>query len=177
MGEYEMQILQSVVLIIVALIVLKIIHKLISLVRKRFSYAKGRVKIVTKVISTIYAFIVIAILTLIWGIAPSQLATYIGSLLAVLGLAFIAQWSILSNITATLIIFFNHPVNIGDRIEILDKDYNVVGEISDMGIFFILIKVERGAYVSIPSNIFMQKMIKKTKVPRKSIGENPPNIP
>jgi small-conductance mechanosensitive channel len=85
----------------------------------------------------------------------------------VVGIAFLAQWSIISNITSTLIIFFNHQVNIGDTIVILDKDYNVEGKISDIGIFFIVIKVNDNEYVSLPSNVFMQKMIKKIKSPTK----------
>jgi small-conductance mechanosensitive channel len=102
-------------------------------------------------------------LLLIWGIKPSQLVGYAASLFTVVGIAFLAQWSIISNITSTLIIFFNHQVNIGDTIVILDKDYEIEGKISDIGIFFIIIKVKENEYVSLPSNVFMQKMVKKIK--------------
>lgn len=44
-------------------------------------------------------------LLLIWGIAPAQLGGYIASLFTVVGIAFLAQWSVVSNITSTLIIF------------------------------------------------------------------------
>jgi small-conductance mechanosensitive channel len=77
------------------------------------------------------------------------------------GIAFLAQWSILSNITASLIIFFNHKVNIGDSIVILDKDYPIAGKVSDVGIFFVVIKTPEQDYVSMPTNVFMQKMVKK----------------
>ena len=100
---------------------------------------------------------------LIWGIAPEQLAGSIASLFAVIGVAFLAQWSIISNITSTIIIFFNHQVKIGDSIEILDKDYHVSGIVSDIGAFFIIIKIEGGENVSLPSNVFMQKMVKEVK--------------
>ena len=65
------------------------------------------------------------------------------------------------HLTSTLIVFFNHQVNIGDTVAILDKDYPIEGKISDIGIFFIIIKVDNNEYVSLPSNVFMQKMVKK----------------
>lgn len=163
MQAYEIQLIQSISLLLVGTLVLKIIQRLISLAGRRFSYAKHRIKVINKVISFIYTIIGVVIIGLIWGIAPSQLAAYIGSLLAVIGIAFLAQWSLLSNITAAMIIFFNHQVNIGDTVEILDKDYNICGKVSNIGVFFIIIKVNNEEYVSIPSNIFMQKMVKKLK--------------
>jgi small-conductance mechanosensitive channel len=116
-----------------------------------------------KIVSFIVYLIASIILIFIWGIDPSKLATYIASLFTVIGIAFFAQWSIISNITSTLIIFFNHQVNLGDAIVILDKEYQIEGTISDIGIFFIIIKVGEHEYVSLPSNVFMQKMVKKVK--------------
>jgi small-conductance mechanosensitive channel len=102
-------------------------------------------------------------LLFIWGVDRSELVFFISSLLTVLGIAFFAQWSIISNITSTLIIFFYHQVNIGDQIVILDKEFQIEGKISDIGVFFIVIKVAEEEYVSLPSNVFIQKMIKKVK--------------
>lgn len=163
MEEYKIQIIESVVSIIVLIIASKIIQRIIDKVGIKYSYHKTRIKIVKKISNFILSVVFIGILLLVWGIAPSQLAAYIASLLTVVGVAFLAQWSIISNITSTLIIFFNHQVNIGDSIVILDKDYQVSGEISDIGIFFIIIKVNHNEYVSLPSNVFMQKMVKKIR--------------
>ncbi|MGK0278848.1 MAG: small-conductance mechanosensitive channel, partial [Litorivivens sp.] len=74
---------------------------------------------------------------------------------------FFAQWSVLSNITATLIIFFSHQVKIGDRVAVLDQDFKIEGKVSDIGVFFIIIKVNDNEYVSMPSNVFFQKMVKR----------------
>lgn len=165
MEEYEIQLIESVALIIIAIVLYKITQRIIASAGKRLSYAKARVKVLNKVVSTIFSLTAIIILALVWGIAPSQLATYVASVLTVLGIAFLAQWSILSNITATMIIFFNHQVKIGDTIEILDKDFHIAGKVSNIGIFFVIIKVNPGEYVSLPSNAFMQKMIKKINKP------------
>jgi small-conductance mechanosensitive channel len=92
----------------------------------------------------------------------SALAAYIGSILTVVGLAFFAQWSILSNITSSIIIFFNHSVKIGDHITILEgKEYEIEGRVSDIGLFFVTLKTEDNKEISLPNNIFIQKTIKK----------------
>ena len=163
MGEYKLQIIESLVSIIVFIVTSRILQGIIDRAGVGFSYQKARIKIVKKLISFVVFIVLVNVLLLIWAIAPSQLAAYLVSLFTVIGIAFLAQWSLISNITSTLIIFFNHQVNIGDTIVILDKDFQIEGKVSDIGIFFIIIKVSDGEYVSLPSNVFMQKMVKKVK--------------
>jgi small-conductance mechanosensitive channel len=97
----------------------------------------------------------------IWGIDQSKLLLFLSTVLTILGVAFFAQWSLISNITSTLIIFFNHPIKIGDYLTIMDKDFPIEGKLSDIGIFFITVKTKEGKKITLPSNVFMQKMIRK----------------
>ena len=96
----------------------------------------------------------------IWGVDQKELLFFISSMLTVIGIAFFAQWSIISNITSTVIIFFNHPARIGDAVTVMDKDFQIKGRTSDIGVFFIIIKTDEGEKVTIPSNTFIQKMVK-----------------
>ena len=100
-------------------------------------------------------------LIFVWGVDQSELLIFLSTILTVLGVAFFAQWSIISNITSTLIIFFNHPIKIGDHLTIMDKEYEIEGQLSDISIFFIIIKTKENKKITIPSNVFMQKMIKQ----------------
>lgn len=76
-----------------------------------------RTKMVTQYI-TYLLFIIIACLWVIsLGIEYQQVSLFISSVFAVLGVALVAQWSILSNITAGILIFFVFPYRIGDRIK------------------------------------------------------------
>lgn len=43
----------------------------------------------------------------------------------------------------------------------MDKDFQVEGKLSDIGIFFIIIKTKDDKKITIPSNVFIQKMIRK----------------
>ena len=49
-------------------------------------------------------------------------------------------------------------------VSIIDKDYEVEGRISDIGLFFVKLKTKQGEEVSLPNNIFLQKMIKKKMI-------------
>ncbi|SMO85859.1 Mechanosensitive ion channel [Saccharicrinis carchari] len=163
MDEYKIKLIQSVVVAVLFLLLKFLINKLIKKVSLKFEYHKPRIKIVSKLISLLLFSVALGFVFIIWGIDQSDLFLFISSLLTIVGIAFVAQWSLLSNITSTLIIFFSHPIRIGERITILDKDYNMEGQISDIRIFFIIIKTTDGEYVTIPSSVFMQKMIKKNK--------------
>ncbi len=118
---------------------------------------------VNKMVNGIFFIVLTGITLFIWGVDQDQLVYFTTSLLTVVGIAFFAQWSIISNITSTLIIYFNHPVRVGDAITVLDKDYQIEGRITDISIFFLTLKTDEGEEITMPSNVFMQKLIKKKK--------------
>jgi hypothetical protein len=59
------------------------------------------------------------------------------------GVAMFAQWSILSNITSGIILFF-FPFKIGDVIRIHDKDFPIEAEIEDIRAFHVALKTKDG---------------------------------
>ena len=61
--------------------------------------------------------------------------------------------------TSALILFFNHPVKIGDSIEIFDKDFPVNGTIKNIGYYFVHIETENKQLYTIPNSVLLQKMI------------------
>lgn len=164
MGAYNIELIETVV-VIVAFIMLKfIIIKPIEKIAKKFKYQGPRVKHVKKFINTLLFLFVCGLLLFIWGVDQSELVFFVTTLLTILGIAFFAQWSLISNITSALIIYFNHPTKIGDSITIIDKDYQIEGRISDIGMFFIIIKNPEGEKITIPNNVFTQKMVKRRTV-------------
>lgn len=161
MEAYKLEIIESLAVLVSFFALRLVIVKMIEKVAVKFSYHKPRVKVVKKLINLMLLFIVMGILFFIWGVDQSELAYFITTLLTILGIAFFAQWSIISNITSTLIIYFNHPAKIGDTITVMDKEYPIEGRISDIGVFFVILKTAEGEKITLPSNIFIQKMIKR----------------
>ncbi len=161
MEEYKIEIIESLAVLVSFFAIRLVVVKMIEKVALKFSYHKPRVKMIKKIINLMLLFIAMGILFFIWGVDQSELVYFISTLITVLGIAFFAQWSIISNVTSTLIIYFNHPAKIGDTITVLDKEYQIEGRISDIGVFFVILKTAEGEKITLPSNIFIQKMIKR----------------
>ncbi|MDX1796756.1 MAG: mechanosensitive ion channel [Hydrogenovibrio sp.] len=110
----------------------------------------------------IIAFLTTVILILtIWGVDYRGLLVFASSILAVLGVALVAQWSILSNITAGVIIFFAFPVRIGDVVEIIDGANAITGKIIEINIFQVILRSKDDTVVSYPNSLILQRPIRK----------------
>jgi small-conductance mechanosensitive channel len=108
----------------------------------------------------LFTTIVLAILLSgIWGFKQNEIAAFASTILTALGIAFFAQWSLLSNITSSIILFFNHPLKLGDTIKVLDKDYPFEGEITELTYFFVHLKTTSGEIITIPNAMILQKSI------------------
>lgn len=99
------------------------------------------------------------------GIGYGNFTIFISSLVTVFGVAFIAQWSILSNITASFLIFFVFPYRIGDSIVVADGD-GIEGKILEIKMFHTLIRHPSGNLITYPNSLLLQKSV--TKVIRKN---------
>ncbi|MDA7712003.1 mechanosensitive ion channel family protein [Flavobacteriaceae bacterium] len=164
MDLVEIKILETVIAIVLFFLLRLGISKLISRTVTKSLLQKTRGKIIKKIFLIVLIFITFIFIFSVWGIKQSELYLFLASVLTVIGIALFAQWSHLSNITAGIIIFFNPSVKLDDTVAIIDKDYEVEGRISDIGLFFIKLKTKEGEEINLPNNIFLQKMIKKRNV-------------
>lgn len=155
------QIIESIVVIIIYLIVKRITFKVINKTLSEKLIQESRGVLIRNVINLILALVCLIFISLIWGVNQSDLAVFIGSVLTVVGVAFFAQWSLLSNITSSIIIFFNHPVKLNDSIIILEgKDYGIEGKVANIGLFFVTLETKESGEITLPNNIFILKSIK-----------------
>lgn len=79
------------------------------------------------------------------------------------GVALFAQWSILSNLTASVVIFFNYPSRIGDYVRIIDAENTLEGKIVDIKVFQLLLVNNEGNSINYPNNLLIQKPFMKLK--------------
>jgi small-conductance mechanosensitive channel len=157
--QYKSEIIETILVIISAFACRFLVNKLTLKARLKFHLQKGRLMIIRKIINGLIIFSAIILIFIIWGVQQKELAVFFSSFIAILGIALFAQWSMLSNITSSIILFVYHPAKIGDYIEVLDKENPVSGKIKDIGAFFVIIKKENGEIATIPNSLFFQKMI------------------
>ena len=157
--SYIYQIVATAIGLLVFTALRYLVNSIIEKFGKRAGFAVTRTHLVKKYID--YFIYMLAILTIvsIWGIKTEQLFLFITSVLTVIGVAFFAQWSILSNITAGIIVFFSSPFKIGDTIRILDKDFPIEAKIVDIKSFYTLLKTAEGQEITLPNNLLLQKGI------------------
>jgi small-conductance mechanosensitive channel len=153
------QYIHTAILIAFVIIVKLFAGKAVNRILVRLENDLKRKKITMRIINLFSLIFMIIGLAAIWNIDRSQLMVFITSLITVLGIAFFAQWSILSNITSSLILFFNHPVKIGQRIRVLDKEYEVEGKLIDISFYFLYIKTDADELVTIPTSVALQKTL------------------
>ncbi|MCP9770010.1 mechanosensitive ion channel family protein [Lacihabitans sp. LS3-19] len=123
----------------------------------------GQRKYANKFFNFISVVILFVVLGIIWEVSFKGLSFYFASIFTIVGVALFANWSILSNITTSIILFFNYSFKIGSEIQIMDKDDSVQGTIIDITFFSIQILTKEGDIISYPNNIAIQKPIKLFK--------------
>ncbi|MEP1446099.1 MAG: mechanosensitive ion channel domain-containing protein [Paraglaciecola sp.] len=111
--------------------------------------------------SHLVSFIMIG--SMVLGIDYGKFIVFLSSAFAVLGIALFAQWSILSNITAGILIFFNFPYRVGDTVRIANKDFDLSGMIEEITTFHVLIRHADGDLITYPNSLILQTPVIKLK--------------
>ena len=135
--------------------------RLLARVARRKNVPDKRVFYIGKVFELLFIVTVMLGLAFIWSVDIKGVSVFASSIFAVIGVALFAQWSILSNITASIIIFFTFPARVGDKVRIIDGDDSIEGIISEITLFQIELKDEAGNAVFYPNNLLLQKPVKK----------------
>lgn len=157
--EYSREILATIILIGVLIILRMVIAKLIRRFAASSHLFEHRTNLVIKYINVLMNILVTTILIVIWGVKTEDIFITISSIATVIGVAMFAQWSILSNITSGMILFFSFPFRIGDTIKIHDKDFPIEAEIEDINTFHVSLKTKEGEKIIFPNNLLLQKGI------------------
>jgi small-conductance mechanosensitive channel len=159
MENIQLKIIETVVVLVVLTLLRFLINHQVNRAFKRFHFSLIRRKITIKLFNFFLIIGATVGIIAIWGIDQQRILLFVSSILTVLGIAFFAQWSILSNITASLILFFYHPLRLGDTLRILEKDFIIEGEIHDITSFFVHLNTRDGEKITIPNSVLLQKTI------------------
>lgn len=126
---------------------------------KKTKLERTRRKFIIRAMQLFTTITIVVVIAGIWGLEQNKIAVYVSTLLTALGIAFFAQWSLLSNITSSIVLFFNHPMKLGDTVKILDKDCPFEGEITELTYFYVHLKTEKGEIITIPNAMLLQKAV------------------
>ena len=160
-GSIGYKVLMGVIILIAYRLLKKIANRAILNLAEAKSVNKARLSFIQRCFNVAFLFLFASLFAIVTGIGYGDVSLFLSSIFAVLGVAFIAQWSILSNITASFLIFFVFPYRVGDRIKVVDKDEDISGEIQEIRMFHVLIKHDNGNLITYPNNLMLQKAVLK----------------
>ena len=165
---YQEELVGTAVILATAIVIRWSITKVIKKTAAITHILDRRRNLVSKYMSILITILTVTSLFVVWGVKAHNVIAALSAVVTVIGIAFFAQWSILSNITAGMIIFFSFPFKIGDYIKVEDAEHSLEGEILDVRAFHILIRSTKGIITTYPNNLLLQKGV--------SILPTPPEI-
>ena len=163
-ANHHNELIYSLVVFIVILILKFLFSAAVRKVSKISDFNPVRTNLILKFINIGLTIIALVALTLVWSVNYKDLGVMLSSVFAIIGVALFAQWSILSNITAGVIIFFSFPFKIGNTIRILDKELTDPNSteldsfvIEDIRAFHLHLRRNNGEILTYPNNLVLQK--------------------
>lgn len=155
----SMQLAVSLAMILLYLVLSRISSNVLRRFGRKHKISLPRVVYTIKYFRFLLTLVFLLIIGITWDISFEGLSVYFLSFFTVAGVGLFANWSILSNITSAVILFFYFPYRIGNRVRVVDGDNSVEGIIVDLNMFSIVIKNDEGHRVTYPNNLAMQKAI------------------
>jgi small-conductance mechanosensitive channel len=158
-NTYQYDLIYSGILLIVLAIIRTIIVITVKKIGRKSGTTEARANLIGRYVTVSLVLIAFLIEALILGAQTHDITVVFSSVFAVIGIALFAIWSILSNITSGVIMFFSFPYKVGDKIKIHDKDYPVEGIIEDIRAFQLILRDDQNNLVTYPNNLILQKAV------------------
>lgn len=159
----ESEILASAILLLVFIVIRMLLKISIKKIGRKSGINDARIGLISRYTTFTLFLVFLLILAYIFGAELENLTVIFSSVFAVLGVGLFAVWSILSNITSGIIMFFSFPYKVGDKIKIHDKDAPIEAIIEDIRAFQLLLRQDDGDLVTYPNNLILQKAVTLVK--------------
>ena len=156
------QIAASFLLILFYFIARIIILRMVKSHARKNEIELSRELYIKKISSYLLFILLFVLIAGLWEISFKGLSLGFASAFTVIGVALFAHWSILSNLTSSIILYFFFPYKIGGKISIIEGNTTISGTILDITLFYIKIRTDEKKEISIPNNLAFQKIIEYT---------------
>ncbi|UKM63710.1 mechanosensitive ion channel family protein [Flavobacteriaceae bacterium GSB9] len=157
--SYQNEVIISAIILLSLFVIRYVVHFTITKVARKNGINDARIRLIRRYITVTFLLIALLLESFVFGTEFKEIAVVFSSVFAVIGIGLFAIWSILSNVTSGIIMFFNFPYKVGDKIEIHDKDFPIMAIIEDIRAFQLLLRLDNGDLVTYPNNLMLQKAV------------------
>lgn len=131
----------------------------LHLLAERTSLTHQDVAPFRRIINWLIRSVALVLILSVLGFNLGGLWAVFSTVLAMIAIGFVAVWSVLSNVSCTVIMLIARPFNVGDEIEVAGEP--ISGRVVDLNFVYTTLKDADGRLVQIPNNLFFQKVIKR----------------
>lgn len=156
---YKFELISTGIVILVFFLFLILTHALVKKIGRKSGINHARINLICRYITVTLLIIAFVVEAFIFGTEFKDMTLIFSSIFAVIGIALFAIWSILSNVTSGIIMFFSFPYKVGDKIQIHDKDFPIEAIIEDIRAFQLHLRLDDGGLVTYPNNLILQKAV------------------
>jgi len=157
--RFLLEIVLSVVLVVMGYLLRTVNRRIIQSVSRKNAIRAERRLLLEKFSSFSIAAFAVVCLIMVWGVNVTSIFVLVTSILGVIGIAFFAGWSLLSNIFAAFLLFYASPFRMEDEITVMDRPNPVTGKVVNMTLFFVFVEDASGNRVTVPNNIVLQRAV------------------
>ena len=152
------EVIATLIILLIAFIIHRSVIWSAGKLSKKVERSKLRKQYLNRYVGYVIWSLTVIAIVFVWGLSRGETFwVALGSTFAVVGVALFANWSILSNVTASFILYFTFPYKIGDRVRIHDKDLPVTAVIEDIKGFYTILRTAEGELITYPNNLLLQK--------------------
>lgn len=154
---YKLNIILSFAAIVIYLILRRLAIPKIEVFVERDGLKDTALAKAITTLSLLSAVLTIAVILFIWGFDFKGLLALSTSIVALIGAALFASWSILSNVTAFFILLAHRSYRRGNFVRILDADNFTEGYIAEINLFNTKLISENREVVIYPNNLLISR--------------------
>ncbi len=182
-NEVALHILFAGLAVVVGLMLYGVLTRGVTIYCKRNHLTYEMDILLTKFLKWFYFPILLLVVLQVGGVDLGSFWTMISAGLAMIAIGFVAVWSVISHVSASLMIFAIRHFRIGDDIELIEngETKGLRGTVRDITLMFTILQQpgenegDAGAILKIPNNLFFQRTLRCHTCPSsldKAVPEN-----
>lgn len=151
----------AVAIIVGTYVINLIVARALIVLARRTNLTEMDVLPVRQILRWVTRLLAFVLILSVFGFQIGGLWAVLSTVFGLVAIGFVAVWSIISHTSATMLILFLQPFQMGDDLEFPGEP--VRGRAVDINFFFTTLIDHEGRLFQIPNNLFFQKTVKRRK--------------